>query len=252
MELVSIGRFLARRRLLVALGVVIAAVGGLTATGLVSIGPFGAPERRATVARAQLQVDTPNSLLVDLEASNSAIGTQTVLLAYQLARPELQTAIARAAGIAPSKLTVLNADAAIPPRVSPLANRATETAAQPRGDYLLTVKATTELPVISFEARGPDSAVVGRLADAPKTVLQTLTAEGARSPRHQLAVRALTPVRFDDKTVVIGGRNALVGALVFVALAVMWCAAIVLLSGIARAWRAFAGQAAAPPPKLPA
>jgi hypothetical protein len=247
MELVSVLRVLARRRLLVLLGIVAAAVGGFVATGAVSVGPFGAPQRHSAVAHTQIQIDTPKSQIVDLEANTSAIGTQTAMLADRLPKSDLQAAIARTAGIAPARLAVLSTDAAYPAWVSPLATRAAEIAATTQRPYVLKVSATGDFPVISVEAAGPDRATVARLARAPTTVLQQLTANGAANPQRRLSVQALSAVQFDDD-VVSGGRHALVGALVFVVLSVMWCFAIVIASGIARWWRNAPGDT--PPPPL--
>lgn len=240
MELLSVLRVLARRPLLVALGLLAAAVAGV-ATGEALSAPA---ERRSAVARSEIQIDTPNSLLVDLVAIDSALRAQTVLLADQLAGSEQRAAIAHAAGIAPARLTVLRADAALPPRVSPLATRAAEAAATARSAYVLTVSATTELPVISIRATGADSATVGRLAQAPTTVLQTLTAAAAPGRGH--SVRVLTPVEFVSDAV-NGGRNVFKAVLAFIVLAVLSCIAIVILDGVARARRVLSPEREAEP-----
>jgi len=247
MELVSVLRVLARRPLLVLLGIVAAAVGGFVATGVISVGPFGTPTRHSIVAHSQIHIDTPKSHVIDLEANTSAIGTQTVMLADRLPKRDLQAAIARTAGIAPARLAVLSTDAEQPAWVSPLATRAAELAATTERAYVLRVTAVSDFPVITVEAAGPDRATVARLARAPTTVLQRLTAEGAANAKRRLSVQALSGVEFDDD-VVSGGRHALVGALVFVMLAVMWCFAIVVATGIARWWRTAPGDA--PPPPL--
>lgn len=247
MELMSVLRVLARRRVLVLLGIVAAAVGGFAATGAISFGPFGSPKRHSSVAHAQMQIDTPKSQIVDLEANTSAIGTQTVMLADRLPKADVLAAIARTAGIAPSRLAVLPTDAAQPAWVSPLATRAAEMASTTERAYVLKVTATGDFPVITVEAAGPRRATVARLARAPTTVLQRMTADGAANPQRRLSVRALGPVEFDDD-VVSGGRHALVGALVFVVLAVMWCFAIVMATGVARWWRTAPGDAPQPYP----
>jgi len=249
MELLSVLRVLARRPVLVVLGILAAAVGGFAATGAISVGPFGTPKRHSYVAHAQMQIDTPKSQIVDLEANTSAIGTQTVMLADRLAKADLLAAIARTAGIAPARLAVLPTDAAYPAWVSPLSTRAAELASKTQRAYALKVSATGDFPVITVEAAGPDRATVARLARAPTTVLQRLTANGAANPQRRLSVQSLSGVEFDDD-VFSGGRHALVGALVFVVLAVMWCFAIVVATGVARWWRTAPGDA--PPPHLAA
>lgn len=236
MELVSVLRVLARRRLLVALGVLAAAVVGYAASGAISVGPFGASEQQSTVAYSQIQIDTPKSLLVDLEVNSSAIGTQTVLLADRMPKSAVQAEIARTAGIRPEQLTVLPTDAAYPARVSPLATRGAEVASTPRGTYLLEVSATTEFPIISVAASGPDRRTVRRLAEAPTTVLRSLTDAGARTLEHQLSVKALAPVVFASN-VDGGGHGRLLGLIVFVTLSALWCGALVIATGIARSWR---------------
>lgn len=236
MELVSAVRLLARRRLLAALGVLGAALAGLLTSGVFTVGPFGGPERHSIVGYTRLQLDTPNSLLVDLRSSSVTIGTQTVLFADQMHKSSVQASIAAAAGIPASKLTVITAGAAIPPRVSPLATSAASVATIAYTPYVLTVKASTDLPIVGLEIAGPDSATVGRLAQAPVRVLQQVADESAPSVRARFDVRTLTPVSFTDE-VVGGGRMIPLGIGVFFVLSILWCAALVIGSGLKRAWR---------------
>jgi|GEM_PF-6816150 len=244
MELVSAFRLLGHRRLLVALGVLGAALAGVLTSGAFAVGPFGGPERHSTIGYTRLQIDTPNSLLVDLRSSNATIGTQTVLFADEMHKTATQASIAAAAGIAPNKLTVITAVAAAPPRVSPLATNAAAVAAIPYTPYVLTIKASTELPVVGIQVAGPDSAIVGRLARAPLDVLQELADTRSPSAAARFTVRTLTPVSFTDR-VVGGGRKLALGGGVFVILSILWCGGLIIGAGLMRAWRRFAP---APPP----
>lgn len=242
MELVTVLRVLARRRGLLVLGVLAALAAGCVAGGTIALGPFAAPERRASEAFTQIQLDTPKSLLVDLGASNATIGTQTRLLASAMPKSGFLTELARAAGISPRQLTVVARDAREPPRVSPLAVRAAEVAATPATPYVLVVSASTDVPVISIRVSGPDLDKVGRLTRAPVTLLRSFTAAQAPSASRTLSVRTLTPATFEEGAV-SGGRRLVLAALVFVLFSVAWAAALVIVAGVARAWRRSGAEA---------
>lgn len=244
MELVSAVRLLARRRLLVAAGVLAAALVGVLASGVFAVGPFGGPELRSIVGYTRLQLDTPNSLLVDLRSSSATIGTQTVLFADEMHKRPVHASIAAAAGIRANELTVVTATAAYPPRVSPLATTGASVAAIAYSPYVLTIKASTDLPVVGIEVAGPDIATVGRLAQAPVEVLQQLADARAPNAQARFTVRTLTPVSFTEE-VVGGGRTILIGIGAFVALSILWGAALVVGSGVMRLWRRPASE---PPP----
>lgn len=237
MELVTVLRVLARRRLLLVLGVL--AAGCLA--GAFALSPFAQPERRASEALTQIQIDTPTSLIVDLTASNATIGTQTRLLANAMPRSSFVADLARAAGISPSQLTVVPEDARNPPRPSSLAERAAEVATTAATPYVLVVSASTDVPVIAIRVSGPDLDTVGRLARAPVTVLRRLTAAQAPSASRTLSVRTLTTATFEPGAAT-GRRDLVLAALVFVLLTVLWAAALVIVPGAARAWRRSVAQ----------
>lgn len=239
MELVNAVRLLARRRRLVAAGVLAAGLIGVLTSGIVSVGPFGQAERHSIVGYTRLQLDTPKSLLIDLQTSDVTIGTQTVLFADEMHKRSVQAAIAAAAGIPASNLTIVTATAVYPPRVSPLAIAASSAAAIAYSPYVLTIKASTDLPVIGLEVAGPDSATVGRLAQAPVTVLQQLADARAPSASARFTVKTLTPVSFTDE-VVGGGRTIPIGIGAFLAFSILWCGAVIVGTGVSRAWRRLA------------
>jgi hypothetical protein len=242
MELMSIVGVLAGRRILVLLGALVAIAVGLAAMDAVPIGPAVGGARTTGMARSRILVDTPHSLVGDLRARADTIGAQAALLSDLLAGGEQVRAIARRAGVAPGSLVVLRPAATMPTKPSPLAEDASVAAATP-APATVTVRTSTALPIVTIEAVAPDRATAARLAGAASAALRSLAAEQAPSPPRALVVTELEPVR--SVAVVSGaGRRvplALGGALMAFAL---WCGAIVVLSGLAGAWRGIATPAA--------
>jgi len=242
MELLSVLRLLAEKRLLVALGAVAAVLAGIVASGALGVGPMSAPERTSGVASSRTLVDTPRPLAADLGASDATIDAQAVLLAESLADAGLRAALARSAGVPARELTVLSVRSEQSVR-SPLAEAAEEAAQTAGGAYTLKVHAPPDVPIITVVAAAPDRLTAARLAAAAPPVLESLAAARAPTQSRRLSAERLGPVRVAE--VKSGGVKPLTGIVGAVALFAMWCGGIVILSGLARVWFRLTGDVAA-------
>ncbi len=242
MEFLSIWRILVRARVFVGLGVIAAALAGLAVVGVLPVGPAAAGSQTIGVARTQVLIDTPQSLINDLGARADSVGAQTWLLSDLLTGEEPSAAIARAARVSPDDLAVINGVMRAPTKISPLAVRASQLSTRAR-KYTVAVETSTELPIITLQAAAPDRATAQRLAEAATTQLTALAAARAPSPDAALAVKPIEPVRAIDVTEA-GPPRVPLALLAFTVVFAMCCAGIVIGAGALRWWR---GNGAAPP-----
>lgn len=235
MELLSPLRLLVRRRLVLALGVLVAATMGVAAGGYLPVGPFGSPERRSAIATAEIQVDTVRPLAADLRASTATIADQTVMLGEHLAADDARTFIARQAHVPVRDLAVLSSRTAIVGRSSPLARGAVDAASSVQSAFRLTVSSWGDTPIISVEAAAPDRATAALLAAAAAPALQMVIDAAPETVKRRLEVKPLAAPR--TGAVVSGGPKPLLGVVAALFGFVGWCWCVVVASGIARLWR---------------
>lgn len=243
MELVTVVRILHERRMLVGLGVIVALLAGLAAAGRLPVGPSAAPTKVTATARTRLMVDMPKPLAVDLDARADTIGPQAALLADLMAAAPQTQVIAREAGVTPGQLAVLRPNLTAPAAPSPLGTRAVAASTAVPRSHVVSIQASTLLPIVEVDAFAPNSRAAARLAAATTTALETLAAERARGTSRGLVVKPLEPIR--TKPVIRGGPpNPALGVFAAFMTFVLWCIALVLAAGLGRGWR----RAVAPVP----
>lgn len=252
MELIGIFSLLWARRLVMGLGLVVAVAAGLLALRVTSPGP-GAP---TWVASTGVLIDTADSQLVNVDPPGvDVLPTRAYLLADLMASNPLEAQVAREAGIPASQLEVLGPSSrAGPPVLTPLETETAKFADLAHGRYVLNLYADGESSLISIDAQAPDAARATTLAGAAISVLKSSLSPSQSSPApsqsspaaKSAAGRQATPAQSyvvttlgpTRATQAIGpsGRRlvAAIGSLVVFAL---WCAGIVLFSGLARRMR---------------
>lgn len=229
MELVSILRLLVAQRILVAAGAVVAIAIGLAAALL-----SGSAGARSGVAEAKVLVDTHRSYTGDLQGGTELLGSQAALLTTLLAeRPQRRT-IARAVGIAHNRLDVLPSQITGPQIPSTLARSLEGLLDTPRRPYAIRVHST--LSIVTVEATAPSATAAANLARAATDTLAAVTTARAPSVARALVVEPLGPVRAIELRP-SGGRGPLLGFGATLAIFALWCCGIVVVSGLARAWR---------------
>lgn len=223
MELLPIARMAWQRRWALALGVPLAIL------VVLALGR-GAP-RHEGVATTRLGIDTPVSQLVaasDPEVDN--LGWRSEVFANLMTTRASREAIARAAGVDPAELEVVNPLLDVPVVPGTLPRRAT-TGIAPSAPNVLIVAVRSPLPFVRLESSAPTRDRAERLLRAGA---QQLTELAATPP----AMRQAQPIvvkrgEIDSREIADGGsaRRALLVALMAYG---AWCA-LCLLLGRARA-----------------
>ena len=237
MDSVTILRELWRRRVAVGLVALAAILVGL----LLSFRPGLPPETRrydVGIATARLLVDTPQSQVIKVDPKGSdTLGVRANVIANLMVEGPAKAAIAERAGLRPRKLLAIAESELEPQKISPKALRNPEV-------NLMKTRVVMDLdgeqlPIVEVRAQAPDAARATALANASVTGLTDyLDARAAADPeleaRKRLRVAGLGTA---EATLSTRGPSLLVslGAAAFVFLA--GCAAILLVSALARGWR---------------
>jgi hypothetical protein len=236
MELVSILQLLVQRWIFVAVGGVVAIAIGLAAAGALPFGPQGAGAARLGVAESKLLVDTHRSYTNDLTGGSEVLGSQAALLATLIADERQKESIARAVGVAADRLDVLVSEITEPQIPSTLARRLAPVVDKSRQPYAITVRADSAVPIIKLEATAPSARLAAHLARAGTAALVAVTAASAPSAARALVIKPLGRVRAIELQR-SGRHGPLLGVAAVIAIFGLWCCAVVVASGLARAWR---------------
>jgi hypothetical protein len=240
MEFVNAVRILARRRVRVAVGLVVAILVGAHLAGVLP--PRGSSGTRSAGGEALVRVLVDTR--VPLAATTAQEGADTImerttLLADQMSGNEMAAAVAGRAGIASGQLAILGptfAPVGLPTllpdgQLPQLVAKAAATAVhQP---YVVRLVPDSGAPIISIVAVAPDARRANSLAQATFATMRSATATTAGN--RGLTVTQLGLVR----SVVaqsLGSHHHMMALVAAVALFVAWCIAIVVGAGLARAW----------------
>jgi hypothetical protein len=198
MEIAEIFKAVRARRLFataVVLIAVIAAVGIKLSSHSVDTG----------TATAQLHVDSPQSVLGDLQQDPTPLATRASVFAQVMASTEVLESIAHVTGIPASEITAQG-----PFSGAGLALNVV-TPSEPRGSqlraqgipYRLTFVAQATLPIVTVSAQAPTPAAAARLADAvaggTNQFINTLQSQTQTQPSKRVIIRELGPAQ--DSTV---------------------------------------------------
>ncbi len=252
-------RNLRRWRRLVAVGVVIALAIGVRTGYSVDIGVPPKLESRqyeAGIATAEVLVDSPTSLAVDVGGVSTEIAGQATdiggvwtrahLLAGLVASSPLKDRIARAAGIPPGRLIVIAPTGDKPAGED--GRSASGLNADVRKTAVMDLFIHNSMPIVSMNVQARDEALAARLATAAVDELRThlaATALDATVPEERrLGVEALGKT---SSTTIVKGPRKLLGIAAFLLFVLLWCTAIVVGPGLARTWRELARAEAARP-----
>lgn len=219
MELLLILRALWRRRILVAVGAVLAIAFALKAAGG-GVAP-------SAMAETRVVLDTPQSQLT----SSAPAGAETLpwraaLLADLLGAEPARRRVAGEARVPLERLAVVDPDLIAPALPASLPIAASKAAAPTPEPYVLSAYADGVLPIVAIQAQAPDRAGAARLAQAAVSALQASAAPPDARKLQGLVVRRVDPIKTRSIPPGNGRMNALVVA---IALFGMWCTAVVLV-----------------------
>ena len=258
MDTVTILRELWDRRILVGLAAVVAILVGLLLTYNVSLPPTSR-KYEVSIASGRILVDTPKSQVIDVEPKGSdTLGVRADLLANLMTEGEVKAAIGRRAGLRSGQLVAGAQTAGQLPAVLSSARLG------PDAHVLITravINAAGEpLPIIELEAQAPDGEGAARLASAAVTGLGAYLDSKAAGEEVPDARRLdVTGLGAPDVREATRGPRRMVALVAALLVFLCGCAAILLVSALARRWRTaseqdaangVAGDAATPGPAL--
>jgi hypothetical protein len=246
MELLSVAQVLRRRRILVAVGLVLALLLGAAVSGILPLHK-GARAQSSAQALVRVLIDTRVPLVATVTPDGTDTITQrSVLLASDMGSDTWTATIAHAAGIPSNRLLI----------VSPTFPAVTVSTLMPAGQFpqLTATAAQTDVvepyvvrlapdlgdPIITIGTAAPTTRQAAALANGTVAALKSVTARpgGARGNAN---VESLGSVHVGTVTSTARTHH-LLGLLVVIAVAAIWCSGIVVCSGFARAWRQAGGR----------
>jgi hypothetical protein len=240
-EIANILKTLWRLKLLVVLGVVVAAAAAYTTAYKPSFPPtFESKSIEFGSAATQVLVDSASTPLIDTSQDVSPLSTRAQLYAQLVASEPVKDAIAKAAGLDPGELVIQSQTAETGTRA------AREPSAEERSNQLLAdgrVKrllfaADIGLPVISITSQASTAEEATRLADAGAKGLVNYLSSLDASKR----IPAASRVKFQQLGAARGGMvnegaSKQVAFMAFVGVLGLWCVALVLLQSLIAALR---------------
>ncbi len=173
MSLVFILQELRRRKIAVGIALLLALCAGALLAYRVSLGPPPHVESRqyeVGVASVRVLVDTPHSLVADLNPSGAAsLSVHAQLLADLAASEPIRNSVAAKVRIPVRDLAIVPpAISGAPPVPTPVATSTTP----PADASTLTLSVDSTLPLVSIAAQAPDQAQAARLADGAVAALR--------------------------------------------------------------------------------
>jgi hypothetical protein len=209
-------RALWRRRLLVGIGAVLAA--------LLAYRVAGAATPGSGVATTSVLLDKSQSQIVDATpVGSTGLPWRATLLAELLGTDRATREIARGARIPDAQLAVANPGLEAPMVPASLPETAAQATAVPPDRYLLTVSADGVLPLVSVEAQAPDRKAAIHLADSAVRALRARAAPSNASGRQSFLIKRAAHVEARQEA---GGAAWLKTFALTAVLFFLWCAGI--------------------------
>jgi hypothetical protein len=234
-EFLSVFGVLAQRRMLVAFGMLLALLVGAMAAGMLPVGPGSTPGAPSGLAQTRVLVDHPQAVLPDTSEISDTVGKQAALLADLISGDAQRDAIAQRAGIPAAQLGMQRMQLAQLLALGQQAERAAKVSAGVARPYVVNVWAASPLPVLTIDVVAPTATGAARVVGATRATLEALVAERAPSAGHGIVIKPLGDGRAADVPAdTPSKRVALAAAIAFF---IFWSCAVVVLTGLQRAWR---------------
>jgi hypothetical protein len=242
MELARTLKTLWRRRRLVALGALIAAIAALLSVYRVGLFPPSLTSRTNVFATAstQLLVDTPDSAFADLADDVEPLNTRASVFARFLASPTAIALIARKAKLPAGAIEAQGPYEMNLPifQQEPTAEQRSSQIVGEGALYRLRFENNPDLPIVSVFAQAPDQSGAIALATAVPAALRDYV-QRIQAQQNTPGFRRVEIRRLGRATggVVNKGANVQIAALVFLVVLGGWCMLLIPAHTIARGWR---------------
>ena len=243
MEFALLVRMLLRRKLLLAVGLLIAAIAAVFSVYRLDGTRLKARSLQYSGASTQLLIDSPKSVLGNLDQSFEPLSTRALVYANFMASPSVLDLIGQRVGLSGSQIYAAGPVNAQGTRVEqePTALKRNVEIAGETDPYRLNFASQANLPTISIYAQAPTTGQAVALANASVVALQEYVTHLQKStrtpPAARVTVRQLGPA---SGSVVNGGIRKSLAALVFVLVFVLWCALLLVAERVRANWRSSA------------
>ncbi|MCW2958748.1 MAG: hypothetical protein JWP18_1551 [Solirubrobacterales bacterium] len=232
MELRSILQQLLRHRRLAALGVVPALLAGMLLAFRVSSTGIASRSNSTVSASVQVLLRSTDAPPFDLAPRTVDSGARRAeLLAHLMASDAVRKQIARGGALAaPAALTIVTPASDSVPELPPIALEARAIGA-PRTPFVLEVKADGNVPIMGLKATAPTAAAAISIARAAASTLDRLLTDDSPPTGPRLGALALGA---PTAQAVANGSKLPAGIAGALAVFGLWCAVVVVLTGLRR------------------
>ncbi|MCL2769356.1 MAG: hypothetical protein FWD42_04515 [Solirubrobacterales bacterium] len=241
MEFALILRELARRRLLLALGVAVAAIAALFSVYRVEGSKLVARSLQYSSASTEVLVDTPSSMLGNVSQSFEQVSARATIYANFMVSPGVLKVIGEQAGIPGEQIYAAGPIPPNEPRIvlEPTALKRNVQITGETDPYRLDFESQPNLPTIIINSQAPTTTQAVALANAAAAGLRSYVdgverAEGI-PPHRRVRIRQLGSAH---GAVVNGGVSKGLATIVFIVVFVVWCLLILAVTRFRRNWRA--------------
>lgn len=241
MEFALILRELARRRLLLVVGVLIAAVAAVFSAYRLNGTKLVARSLQYSSASTEVLVDTPSSVLGNVSQSFEQVSARATVYANFMVSPGVLKLIGEQAGISGEQIY---AEGPVPPNeprivLEPTALKRNVQLTGETMPYRLAFESQPNLPTIIINSQAPTTAQAIRLADAAASGLQRYVSslENTENIKPHARVR-IRQLGLAHGGVVNGGVSKALIAIVFVVVFLLWCVLLLATTRFAKYWRA--------------
>jgi len=218
-----------RRRIVVGIALLVSIGAGAYIT-------LGSRQQPVGVASSRVLVDTPNSIVADLDPSGAAsLSLHAQLLADLIAGEPIREEIAKTVGIPLQSLVVVPPAAA---GAAPVATPVAQAAPPPSGTSTLTIGVDSTLPLVSLSAQAPTEAAAMKLANGAVQALQTYLTSVAAEQKIPLSRQPVIKPLGTQSASKTTGTSRLLGPAVTIVLFGLFCYVLLVVTGIRQRVRA--------------
>jgi hypothetical protein len=243
MEFALILRELSRRRLLLALGVLIAAAAAIFSVYRLEGSKLVARSLQYSSASTEVLVDTPSSVLGNVSQSFEQLSARATVYANFMVSPGVLKVIGEQAGISGEQIYAAGPIPPNEPRIvlEPTALKRNVQITGETKPYRLGFESQPSLPTIIINSQAPTTKQAVALANGAAIGLQkyVTTLENAEkiNPHSRVRIRQLGSAH---GAVVNGGVSKALATIVFVVVILLWCVLVLAITRFRKNWRASA------------
>jgi hypothetical protein len=243
MEFALILRELSRRRLLLVLGVLVAAVAAIFSAYRIEDSKLVSRSLQYSSASTEVLVDTPSSVLGNVSQSFEQLSARATVYANFMVSPAVLKLIGEQAGISGEQIYAAGPIPPDEPRIvlEPTALKRNVQITGETNPYRLDFESQPGLPTITINSQAPTTSEAVALANGAAVGLHKYVTNLERAekitPHSRVRIRQLGSAH---GAVVDGGVSKSLMVIVFVAVFLLWCILILAASRLRKNWRASA------------